>query len=117
MAMRGRLSMIAAAVLIVTATAAGAQDKAREPELNDPGSWAYKGCEQALVAKIQKDRPQAKNIEIQGHVEKERKTDRKSVLSGEARFKNNDDEMRHVEFTCTVDREAKQIEGVDYEKR
>lgn len=108
--------LIMAAALLLAAGTARAQERAREPELNEPGSWAYEGCQRALLAKVKKDRPLVTAIEITGRVERERQSGRESVLKGEARFEREGDK-KHVTFECTVDRDAKKILGVDYDKR
>lgn len=111
-----RAMMAMAAVVVLAAGTARAQDKAHEPELNDPGSWAYEGCKQALLEKVKKDRPLVQTIEINGRVGKERQSDRKSLLTGEARFER-EGEMKHITFSCTVNRDDKKIEKVTYEKK
>lgn len=83
-------------------------------ELNDPGSWAYEGCKQGLLDQIKQQHPQVTAVEIDGHVERERETDRKEKLTGKAKF-NKGDDFKHVTFECIVDREDKQIEKVKYD--
>ena len=56
----------------ITALAALATTSAHAEDLNDPGSWAYEGCKQGLLARVQRDHPQVQAIDIDGHVNEEK---------------------------------------------
>ena len=103
-------------VFIFTALAALATTSAHAEDLNDPGSWAYEGCKQGLLARVQRDHPQVQAIDIDGHVSEEKIDDRKSTLTGEAHFPKDGDNY-HLTFECTVDRDAKQVLEVKYDKK
>jgi len=84
-------------------------------DLNDPGSWAYEGCKQGLLNDIRQNHPQVQAIQIEGHVTEIKETDQKSELRGKAKY-SKDGDMRHITFTCTVDRDEKKIRHVEYDK-
>ena len=84
-------------------------------DLNDPGSWAYEGCKQELLNQVRQSHPQVQAIEIEGHVKENKETDQKSELIGKAKF-SKDGDIRHITFTCTVDRGEKKIRHVNYAK-
>ena len=83
--------------------------------LNDPGSWAYEGCKQQLLNQIRQHHPQVQAVQIEGHITEIKETDQKSELTGQAKYRKNGD-MRHITFTCTVDRGEKKIRHVNYDK-
>lgn len=103
-----KLAAVVAVSVAMFAASAYAED------LNDPGSWAYEGCKQGLLTQIKQQHPQVTAVEIDGHVDRQRETDRKEKLTGKAKFKKGDD-FKHVTFECIVDREDKQIEKVKYD--
>ena len=84
-------------------------------DLNNPGSWAYEGCKQELLNQVRQDHPQVQTIEIEGHLTEYKDTDQKSELTGSAKYRKNGD-MRHITFTCTVDRSGNKILHVNYDK-
>ncbi len=84
-------------------------------DLNDPGSWAYKGCKQALLNDIRQKHPQVQDIQIEGQVTETKETNQKSELTGQAKYRKNGD-MRHITFACSVDRSGNQIQHVNYDK-
>lgn len=100
---------------VVLASVAMAAASASAQELNDPGSWAYEGCKKGLLDQIKQQHPQVTAVEIDGHMDRERESDRKEKLSGKATF-NKGDENKHVTFECIVDREGQKVEKVKYDK-
>jgi hypothetical protein len=82
-------------------------------ELNDPESWAYQACTDALLAQIKQKHPQVTAVKIDGHMSRQRLTDRKEKLTGSAKYDKGDD-FKHLTFECIVDREDKQVEKLEY---
>lgn len=122
MALRRSMSLIAVitALPMLAACSGGGNNQnganLQGTDLNDPGSWAYQGCKQALLQRIRADHPQVETIDIVGHVTEEKDTDSRSVLSGEAKFLKGSDNF-HLTFTCQVDRGRKQIIRAKYDKK
>lgn len=84
-------------------------------DLNNPGTWAYDGCKQAVLGRIQRDHPQAQAIQFDGHVSETKETDSRSVLTGEGKFPNGGDNF-HFRFRCEVNRDLKSVGDAKYDK-
>lgn len=101
-------------VAVVAACAVGGSSGGTN--INDAGSWAYEGCKRGLLERVQRDHPQAKAVEIVGHVTETKTSDSKSTLSGEGKFPKDGDNF-HFTFTCEVNRDNKTIQTVKYDKQ
>jgi hypothetical protein len=104
---------LATAVGLVAACAGGKPTGGSD--LNNPGTWSYEGCKQAVLERVRRDHPHVQAIQFDGHVSEIKQTDSRSALTGKGRFPKNGDNF-HFQFRCEVNRDTKTIGDAKYDK-
>lgn len=117
MTLRGVL--LFAGLSVTAAVVAGCAGGGGRPtggsDLNNPGTWAYEGCKQAVLERVKRDHPQVQTIQFDGHVNEIKETDSRSALTGEGKFPKNGDSF-HFSFRCEVNRDLKTVGDAKYDK-
>jgi hypothetical protein len=100
---------------LTAACAGGGSKPTGGSDLNNPGTWAYEGCKQAVLARVKRDHPQAQAIQFDGHMSEIKETDSRSALTGEGKFPKDGDNF-HFRFRCEVNRDTKTVGDAKYDK-